>query len=220
MRQSELAAAAAGGGRVHPVAFNTASGMRSAECNNAQHGVCRSRDGRLWFATVKGLAMADPTRIEMNPMPPTVVVEEVLVGRRAGRDPAAACGLPPGQERPRVSLHGVQLLQPRRPCASATGSKDSSRAGSRRGRAAPPTTRTSRPGRYRFRVMACNEDGVWNETGASASDPARAALLPDDVVPLARESWPSLLAASSGTGCACGGSRRASGSAARSPRRS
>src|SRR5262249_19058218 len=80
VRQSELANAAAGNGRIHPVPVNTASGMRSAECNNAQHGAWKSRDGRLWFATVKGLAMADPARIELNPTPPAVVIEEIASG--------------------------------------------------------------------------------------------------------------------------------------------
>ena len=37
--------------------------------------------------------------------------------------------------------------------------------GRRRRRAGWPTTPTSRPGRYRFRVQGSNADGVWNEAG-------------------------------------------------------
>ena len=165
VRQSELAAAAAGGGRLHPVAFNTASGMRSAECNNAQHGVWKSRDGRLWFATLKGLAMADPSRIEINSRPPEVVVEEVF----SNGDPVETRGgvrLPPGHSdlefrytafnysnptsvRFRYRLEG---LEPRWTDAGA--------------RRTAYYTHIP-PGTYRFRVMACNEDGVWNDVGAA-----------------------------------------------------
>jgi len=39
------------------VAYGRSDGMRSVECNGSQHGGVRSRDGRLWFATLKGLAI-------------------------------------------------------------------------------------------------------------------------------------------------------------------
>jgi ligand-binding sensor domain-containing protein len=165
VRQAEIAAAATGGGRIHPVAFNTASGMRSAECNNAQHGVCRTRDGRLWFATVKGLAMADPTRIEINQVPPAVVVEEVF----SGGEPVETSG-------------GVRLLPGENDLEFRYTAFNYSNPGSVRFRyrlegldtrwIEAGTRRTAYythlpPGRYDFHVMACNEDGVWNETGAS-----------------------------------------------------
>jgi ligand-binding sensor domain-containing protein len=165
VRQAELAAAATGGGRLHPVAFNTASGMRSAECNNAQHGVWRSADGRLWFATLKGLAMADPSRIELNPTPPQVVVEEVFSGGDL-LDSRNGVDLAPGHNdlefrytafnysnptsvRFRYRLEGIETRW--------------TDAGSRR------TAYYTHlpPGSYKFRVIACNEDGVWNEAGAS-----------------------------------------------------
>ncbi len=164
VRQSELANAAAGNGRIHPVPFNTASGMRSAECNNAQHGVWKSRDGRLWFATVKGLAMADPARIELNPTPPAVSIEEIVSSGetldRSGdvRIPAGHSDLEffytafnysnPTSVRFRYRLEGLETKW--------------TDAGARR------TAYYTHlpPGDYRFHVMACNEDGVWNEAGA------------------------------------------------------
>jgi ligand-binding sensor domain-containing protein len=165
VRQAELAAAAAGGGRVHPVAFNTANGMRSAECNNAQHGVCRTRDGRLWFATVKGLAMADPGRIEMNRVPPAVVVEEVF----SGGEPVETAGgvrLSPGKNDLEFRYTAFNYSNPSSVRFRYRLEGLESRwieAGTRR---AAYYTHVP-PGRYSFRVMACNEDGVWNEAGAS-----------------------------------------------------
>ncbi|MGE5279049.1 MAG: two-component regulator propeller domain-containing protein [Acidobacteriota bacterium] len=164
--QAELAAAAAGEGRrIHPVAFNTANGMRSAECNNAQHGVCRTRDGRLWFATLKGLAMADPARIELNPVPPSVVIEEIL----SGGEPVEARGsvrLPPGKNDLEFRYTAFNYSNPGSVRFRYRLEGLESRwieAGARR------TAYYAHlpPGRYRFRVMACNEDGVWNEAGAA-----------------------------------------------------
>ncbi len=165
VKQTELAAAAAGGSRIHPVPFNTASGMRSAECNNAQHGVWRSRDGRLWFATVKGLAMADPARIETNSTPPAVLIEEILSGGEAVESNGGV-RLPPGQNDLEFRYTAFNYSNPTsvrfryRLEGMETRWID---AGSRR------TAYYTHlpPGRYRFRVMACNEDGVWNEAGAA-----------------------------------------------------
>lgn len=167
VQQSELAAAAVRGGRIHPVAFNTASGMRSAECNNAQHGVWKARDGRLWFATVKGLAMADPAGIELNPVPPPVSIEEVFSGGEA------------------VETHGGVRLRPGRDdlefrytafnYSNPTSVRFRYRLEGLESRWIEAGARRTAyythlpPGRYRFRVMACNEDGVWNRIGAALS---------------------------------------------------
>ncbi len=163
---AELAAAAAGSGSIGDhVTFTTATGMIRAECNNAQHGAFRGRDGRLWFATVKGLAMADPARIELNPVPPSVVVEQVLADGQA--IPAAGpLRLPPGTGKLEF---GYTALAFRNPLAVRFRyrlegfEKDWVDAGTRR---TAYYTNLS-PGHYRFRVRAANEDGVWNETGAA-----------------------------------------------------
>ena len=110
----EVAAAAAGGGRIlRSVGFTTGNGMRSVECNNGQHGGFRGRDGRLWFATLKGLAMADPAHIRLNAVPPKVVIESVQSGRQTF---SAASGLDAsaGAARPGVPLHGPLLQEPGR----------------------------------------------------------------------------------------------------------
>jgi hypothetical protein len=169
--------------------------MIPAECNGTQHGAWKSRDGRLWFATVKGLAMADPARIEINTIAPTVVLEQIVAdGTRLA--PSGALRLPPGTGRLEF---GYTALSFRNPVAVRFRfrlegfDRDWVDAGPRR----TAYYTNLPPGRYRFRVVAANEDGVWSKQGAST-----------DIV-LARHFWQTLwfrLAA-------LGASERSSGSA-------
>jgi hypothetical protein len=174
---AELAAAAASAAAAAPpsesgasrriadrVLFTSAIGMIRAECNGTQEGALRSRDGRLWFPTVKGLAMADPARIELNPVAPSVVVEHVLADGRAVTGPL----LPVETRRLELEYTALALRFPhdvRFRYRLEGFDRDWVDAGTRRS----AWYTNLPPGRYRFRVRAANEDGVWNETGASVA---------------------------------------------------
>ncbi len=165
VRTDELAAAARGGETLlHPVGFTTANGMRSVECNNGQHGGFRGHDGRLWFATLKGLAMADPDRIRLNPVAPKVVIENLLSDRHE-LPGVTGLRLPPARRN--LEIH-YTALSFRNPAAIRFRYRLEGfdhgwiEAGGRR--AAYYTNLPA--GRYRFRVLACNEDGVWSDGGA------------------------------------------------------
>ncbi len=162
----ELAAAAPVAGRIADrVTFSTATGMIRAECNNAQHGAWRGRDGRLWFATVKGLAMADPARIELNRVAPPVVVEGVTADGQS-LSLSEPLRLAPGNRKLEFAYTALSFRNPlavRFRYRLEGFEKEWVDAGPRR--AAFYTNLP--PGRYRFRVRAANEDGVWNEAGAS-----------------------------------------------------
>ncbi len=161
----EVAAAAAGGGRIlRSVGFTTGNGMRSVECNNGQHGGFRGRDGRLWFATLKGLAMADPAHIRLNAVPPKVVIEAVKSGRQTF---AAVSGimLAPAQRDLEFQYTALSFKNPsaiRFRYRLEGFDRGWVEAGARR--AAYYTNLP--PGHLRFRVIASNEDGVWSEGGA------------------------------------------------------
>ena len=180
---SELAAAAASNaaragagppGRIPDrVTFSTATGMIRAECNGTQQGALRTRDGRLWFPTVKGLAMADPARIELNPVAPSVVVEHVVAdGRPAaiasatGRAPRPR--LPVDTRRVEIQYTALALRNPhdvRFRYRLEGFDREWIDAGTRR----TAYYTNLPPGSYRFRVRAANEDGLWNETGAAVN---------------------------------------------------
>src|SRR6185295_371441 len=59
-------------------AFGTADGMESSETNGeGQPAGWKARDGRLWFPTTRGVVVIDPKTIELNEVPPPVVIEQV-----------------------------------------------------------------------------------------------------------------------------------------------
>jgi signal transduction histidine kinase len=57
--------------------------MLSAEGNgDGSPNSCRTRDGRLWFPTTKGVVMVDPRALTNNETPPPVVIEQVVADRQ------------------------------------------------------------------------------------------------------------------------------------------
>jgi diguanylate cyclase (GGDEF)-like protein len=146
--------------------FGTADGMESSECNGGnQPAGIRTRDGRLWFATLKGAVAVDPDRISTNTVPPPVQLEEVIIDKRR-LDPGREVRVPPGPGTVEFHYAGLSFLAPQRVrfrYRLEGFDKEWVDAGTRR---AAYYTNTP-PGRYRFHVIACNNDGVWNETGAS-----------------------------------------------------
>ena len=67
---------------IDSVVYGTADGMKSAECNgsgNAQPAGWRSRDGRLWFPTLKGVVAVDANARDTETVAPRVLIEDVRV---------------------------------------------------------------------------------------------------------------------------------------------
>jgi signal transduction histidine kinase len=153
-------------------AFGRGDGLPSVQCNGvAKPAGWKSRDGRLWFPTIKGVVAVEPG-IKSNERPPPVLIEEVIAdGRRLQPDPLAASTslslrVPPGRGGLEIHYTALSFQAPERNRfkfqleAVDSGWVD---AGSRR----VASYENISPGKYRFRVIACNNDGVWNEAGAS-----------------------------------------------------
>jgi signal transduction histidine kinase/ligand-binding sensor domain-containing protein/CheY-like chemotaxis protein len=81
---------------VPSVSYGVSDGMSTTECNGGiQPSVWKSRDGRLWFPTMKGVAVVDPTKASSVVQPPQVVLESVRVNG-ADVDISSAFDAPPG----------------------------------------------------------------------------------------------------------------------------
>ncbi|MGA2039426.1 MAG: response regulator [Bryobacteraceae bacterium] len=154
---------------VQATRYGTADGMKDSEAADplAQPSGCRTRDGRLWFCTKKGVVIIDPNRLMKNRLAPPVVLEEVVadggsISPREGFQVAA------GTDRTEFHYTALSLLVPSRNqfrYKLEGYDHDWVDAGSRR---VAYYTKLP-PGKYRFRVTGSNDDGVWNREGASVS---------------------------------------------------
>ncbi len=152
---------------VRSVAFGTADGMRTTESVVAerQPGCCHGRDGRMWFTTRKGVVVVNPGRMLANEQVPPVIIEDLVAdGKRfSGRSEAR---LVPGNNRLEFFFTGLSLRVPERVrFRYRLEGFDSEWIDAGNQRVAHYTNLP--PGDYTFRVSACNDDGVWNTSGAS-----------------------------------------------------
>jgi ligand-binding sensor domain-containing protein/signal transduction histidine kinase len=126
--------------------------------------LARSEDGRLWICTEDGIAVIDPARIRGNPLPPPVIIEQILVdGRLVDINSASEIAFR-GREL-QIAYTGLSLTAPERVRFryKLDGfDRTWTDAGTRRN----VVYVNLPPGRYRFHVLACNNDGVWNTSGA------------------------------------------------------
>ncbi|MBI5283267.1 MAG: response regulator [Candidatus Solibacter usitatus] len=170
-RRAAMDAFAGGGGpAVEFKQYGVADGMRSRECNGGGGGQPAgwvARDGRVWIPTVKGVSVIDPANLRINARPPAVMVESVQSGREEWLRSGVA-ELPAGSRRIEVRYSALSLLAPERNRIQyRLGGVDGNWVDAGGGRVASYTQLS--PGEYVFRVRACNNDGVWNESGASVS---------------------------------------------------
>lgn len=127
--------------------------------------ITQSKDGRLWFATASDIASIDPATIARNPLAPPVQVLSLRAGG-VRYEPGPGLRLPVGQRDLRIAYTALGLAIPERlRFRYQLEGFDQHWQDAGTGREAVYTNLP--PGDYRFRVIAANEDGVWNEAGAT-----------------------------------------------------
>ncbi len=124
----------------------------------------QATDGRLWFVTNLGLYSIDPLHIRRNPQPPPVVVESVTANDKVYA-PSSGLSLPPRTTSLRIDFAALSLTMPERNRYRYRLDGVDHGWQEARGRGEAFYTNIG-PGPHRFRVVASNNDGVWNETGA------------------------------------------------------
>ena len=146
--------------------FGKSQGMKGVLYSGTQPASCRSRDGRLWFASQKGLAMIDPGRIQRNLRLPPVLIEKVQVDGKELEGRATPLELPAGARRLEICYTALSLLDPSR-VRFRYRLADHDEQWIEAGRNRRAIYSGLPPGKYEFRVVASNNDGVWNERGAA-----------------------------------------------------
>src|SRR5579872_1420476 len=162
-----LSQLADGGNAPEVMRFGVADGMRISECSSGGHPAALAlQDGELWFATLKGIARVDPAQMPVNRVPPQVTLESVLVDDVA-QHALTGLTIPPGHSHYEFDYAGLSFVAPQKvEYRYQLEGFDPHwvEAGTRR-----VAYYTNLPhGRYIFRVMARNNDGVWSETAATA----------------------------------------------------
>jgi signal transduction histidine kinase/ligand-binding sensor domain-containing protein len=156
---------------VNCVVYGKADGLRTLECSGGfQPAGCRTPDGRLWFPTIKGLAVVDPAGVKINPFSPPVLIEEVTVDDQPvplpGPGGAARLRIQPGKHRFEFRYTGLSLVAPEKvrfKCRLDGLESDWEDVNTRR----VAYYSYLKPGDYIFRVTACNNDDVWSREGAA-----------------------------------------------------
>lgn len=127
--------------------------------------VTQSADGRIWFYGLDGVNVIDPNHLPFNKLSPPVHVEQFIADRKTYKAiPNRTLQLPPRIRDLQIDYTALSLVDPERNLFRYK----------LEGRDPDWHEVTGRrqvfyndlpPGNYRFRIMACNNNGVWNESG-------------------------------------------------------
>ncbi|MCP4216918.1 MAG: helix-turn-helix domain-containing protein [bacterium] len=153
---------------INCIAFGTKEGMLNVECSwSSLNSIIKTRGGDYWFATKKGICVLNPSKIKIDKEPPNVILEAVEYNDKQLVDTSkenrltqvdsivfrftAPSFTSPYNTRFRYRLEGRdQKWQTLAPCADREA-----------------IYKNLSPGEYRFRVTACNRDGIWSVDGIS-----------------------------------------------------
>ncbi len=144
--------------------YDDGDGMENRQCVGARHSTI-SPDGKLLFVTIGGLVVVDPNKLLKNSIPPSVVIHSIMRDDQS-IDLNNKLLFGPGNHRYIFNYTALSFVAPTKvkfKCKLIGYDKDwINSVGERR------AIYTNIPaGKYTFQVIACNNDGVWNEIGAS-----------------------------------------------------
>jgi PAS domain S-box-containing protein len=149
------------------IAFGSSEGTPGLQANSGYApNVLRAPDGRLWFATRSGLALADPVSCGANTVPPPVAIAEMSVdGKAVALPQPQAVSVAPGAKAIRFTLSAMSFVAPENVRLryllddADTAWQDT-----------PPDRTVTYshlpPGDYTLRVRAANNDGLWSTSDA------------------------------------------------------
>jgi len=151
--------------RLQPIVFDVFDGVQPGSGAPFESKAVRTPDDRLWFANGRVLQMIDPSHLALNLMAPAVRVEQVIADRKS-YSLESDLRVPPGTRDLEIDYTALSFTVPQKV-------RFRYRLEGRTADWVDPGTRRQafytdlRPGTYRFHVIACNNDGVWNNDGAT-----------------------------------------------------
>jgi ligand-binding sensor domain-containing protein/signal transduction histidine kinase len=148
------------------VILDIADGVRSISSGtHFSPPVTQSTDGRLWFFGIDGVNVVDPNHLPFSNLPPPVHVEQLIADRKTYDTSAnGSLRLPPLIRDLQIDYTALSFVAPEKNLFRyklEPRDHDWQEVTNRR----QAFYNDLPPGNYRFRVMACNDRGVWNESG-------------------------------------------------------
>jgi len=152
--------------KVAATTFDSADGIQLlGVLNYSRPVVTKSSDGKIWFENGNKLAVIDPSSTNLNTLPPPVHVEEITAEGKSYH-PEQGLRLPPLIRNLAIGYTALSLAAPEKVRfrykleGQDTDWREVINERKVQYSNLPPRT-------YRFRVTASNNNGVWNEQGAS-----------------------------------------------------
>jgi len=145
--------------------YDSGDGLFANPGRRSQAAASMDSEGKLWFTTWAGVAVLDSRHIEKNSLPPPVVIERVIADHR-DVPIGPRISFPPLTRDLQIDYAGLSFVVPRKVqfrYQLEGYDKEWQNAGTRR----QAFYTNLPPGHYRFHVIAANNDGVWNQNGAS-----------------------------------------------------
>jgi signal transduction histidine kinase len=151
---------------IHATVFDSLDGVRSQGFHYGYGAiVAKATDGKLWFLPFGGVSVIDPHHLPLNKLPPPVHIEQITADDKP-YDVWKGERIPSGIHRLTIDYTALSLTVPEKVhFRYKLEGADPDWREVVNDREVQYTNLG--PGRYRFRVLACNNSGVWNEEGAS-----------------------------------------------------
>jgi PAS domain S-box-containing protein len=149
--------------RVECTVFDGINSVKVSDTTVQERVGCKTADGRIWFPNPLGVVMIDPAYIPVNRVAPPAHIDRIRAnGKEVSRGADAV--VPPGRGELEINYQAPSFIAPQQMqfrYRLEGYDRGWVEAGGRR----MAFYTNLKPGRYTFRVMAANADGVWNETG-------------------------------------------------------
>jgi len=171
---------------IHPTLFGKNEGLPSLQANFGYWpSAVKMQDGRIGLSMLTGLAVVAPDKVSFNKVPPPVLIESVRVDNQEmdfpGHNQLLESELATSNAVP--SKHTLEISPQYREleidfdALTFTAPQNVRLRYQLMGYDRQPVETTHRsvtysqvpPGHYQFRVTACNNSGIWNQTGAAIS---------------------------------------------------
>ncbi len=148
--------------------YGLSDGLPSTEFNGGhQPASIIDNKGNYWFSNAKGAVSINPENIKINKVPPPVHIEEFRINKHS-YNPDSEIKVKYGENSFEIKYTALSLIYPNKVFFKYKlegFDKEWTFAATRRSH----YFSNLNPGTYTFRVIACNNDNIWNQTGASVS---------------------------------------------------